>query len=133
MKNLFVFLAILFFMLVIDIVWIKLVMQNQYSLEVGNYLRKENGKLSALVFPALVAYVIMALGLFYFIGLNASGLALSKVVLSGAILGLVIYSTFALTNYSILKFWTLKLVFLDIGWGIVLGSLTSFFIKKFLI
>ena len=43
----------------------------------------------------------------------------------GALLGLVAYGTYELTNWAILRGWPALLVPIDIGWGVVLTSAAS--------
>jgi uncharacterized membrane protein len=46
-------------------------------------------------------------------------------VAHGALLGLVIYGGYDLTNLAILKGWPLGLSLLDIAWGITFSTLVS--------
>ena len=43
----------------------------------------------------------------------------------GAALGLVVYGTYELTNWAILRGWPALLVPIDIGWGVLLTSTAS--------
>jgi uncharacterized membrane protein len=43
----------------------------------------------------------------------------------GGLFGLVLYGVYDLTNYSLLKDWTLAVTVMDITWGIILCALLS--------
>ena len=44
----------------------------------------------------------------------------AKAALQGAVLGFLCYATYDLTNYAILKVWSLKVTVFDLVWGTVL-------------
>jgi uncharacterized membrane protein len=46
-------------------------------------------------------------------------------LVQGAILGLLCYATYDLTNFATLKIWSLKVTLLDILWGTVLTGSAS--------
>lgn len=74
--------------------------------------------------PAIVFYLAYVAGILWFVSLPAmrSGDLLSALT-SGAILGLMAYGTYELTNYATLRDWSLEQVFVDTIWG---GVLTGF-------
>ena len=51
---------------------------------------------------------------------------LQKTLLLGALFGFFCYMTYDITNLATLKNWPLQLVFVDILWGTVLSTFTSF-------
>ena len=69
---------------------------------------------------AVVAYIFMSIGLYYFI------LKENKTPYEAFLLGLVIYMTFDGTNKAILKQWTWQTLLLDGIWGGVLFGLTTY-------
>lgn len=77
--------------------------------------------------PALFFYLIYIFGIVYFAiipGLKAGSPGLA--FLHGAILGLVCYATFDLTNMAVLKQWPLIITISDIIWGMLLtGTVAS--------
>jgi uncharacterized membrane protein len=49
----------------------------------------------------------------------------SRAALSGAILGLVAYGTYDLTNQATLKLWTTRLTLIDLSYGLVLTAVAA--------
>lgn len=77
--------------------------------------------------PAIIFYFIYVFGLVYFV-INPAlkqGTSLWWVLLSGALLGLVAYSTYDLTNHATLKDWPLVVTLLDMAWGSILTGVSS--------
>jgi uncharacterized membrane protein len=48
-----------------------------------------------------------------------------RALMLGAILGLIAYGTYDLTNLSTLRTWTLKVTVLVLGWGAVVTALAA--------
>ena len=48
-----------------------------------------------------------------------------KALLMGAVLGLVAYGTYDITNLSTLKGWSVKLAVIDIAWGTALSAVSA--------
>lgn len=99
--------------LVLDGLWIYFVVRPFYEAEVGDLLRDTPRWIPAAIF--YLAYIAGVVYLAIRPGLAASSLATS--IVGGAIIGALAYGTFTLTNYSVLKQWTLGLVWSDIAWG----------------
>lgn len=82
--------------------------------------------------PAVIAfYLIYIIGIFIFAvypGVLVKDL--SKTILLAALFGFFCYMTYDLTNLATVKDWPLKLVFVDIIWGVVLSSFTAFVAYK---
>jgi uncharacterized membrane protein len=71
----------------------------------------------APIWPAAaLVYVLLALGVVAFVLPRAAGLV-SAGAMWGALLGLVIYGLYNLTNYSTLARWPLAMTIVDIAWG----------------
>lgn len=73
---------------------------------------------------AIICYLILVLGLNYFI------LKQKRSITDAFLLGVLIYSVYETTNYSILKNWKIETVALDSLWGGILFSITTFLIYK---
>jgi uncharacterized membrane protein len=43
----------------------------------------------------------------------------------GAVLGLIAYGTYDLTNYATMKVWSPRITIMDMAWGVVLTALSS--------
>ena len=105
-----------------DLIVIPLVMRPLFQ----KYLGAEMLDQLRLV-PALLFYIIHIAGLAYFAGLPAvrSGTA-TTALLNGALLGLVAYSCFEMTNYTILRSWQINLVIVDLAWGTIASGLSAY-------
>ena len=76
-----------------------------------------------LIYTA-ITYVFLIFGLNYFI------IQKHRPVKDAALLGLVIYGVYELTNISLFTNWSLLTVILDTTWGTILYSLTTFLVYK---
>lgn len=107
--------------LIIDMIWLGVVARDFYKTQIGALMKSPVNWTAAIIF-----YVIFVLGLVFFViypGIDEG--TLKEVFVRGAFFGLVTYATYDLTNLATLKSWPLRLVLVDILWGIVLGSLVS--------
>jgi uncharacterized membrane protein len=68
-------------------------------------------------------YLIHIAGLVYFAGIPAtqSGSA-AMAALNGAVLGLVAYSCYEMTSWTIMRDWNAQLVLVDLTWGTVISG-----------
>lgn len=108
-------------LLLIDGLWLGLLMGPLYARYLGNLLLEQPRWL-----PAILFYLLYALGLLVFAivpGLRAR--SWRTTVRLAALLGLVAYGTYDLSNYATLQGWPLALTFIDIVWGAVLSGLTG--------
>ncbi len=111
----FILFAIIFG--VIDAAWLKST-SKLYVAELGHLMRAKPNFVAAVIF-----YVIYVAGVTYFslvpgIENNSIGLA----VVSAAVLGFVAYATYDLTNLATIKGWSVKIVIIDIIWGMIATS-----------
>jgi uncharacterized membrane protein len=84
---------------------------------------------------AIIFYLFFVAGVFIFSIYPAfEKQSLQHAIILGALFGFFTYATYDLTNHATLKGWPLKIVFIDILWGMVLtGSVSTagfFIIKK---
>lgn len=108
-------------LLLIDGLWLGLLMGPLYARYLGNLLLEQPRWL-----PAILFYLLYALGLLVFAivpGLRARSWRTAARL--AALLGLVAYGTYDLSNYATLQGWPLALTFIDIAWGAVLSGLTG--------
>ncbi len=72
--------------------------------------------------PAIIFYLIYTFGVVFFVVSPAvkNGTGLLAVFLSGAILGLVAYGTYDLTNHATMRDWPVVVTLLDMAWGAIL-------------
>jgi len=106
------------FFTVVDLLWIRVVAARLYQSQVGGLLVSGGEMTGGRVAAALLTWVLIVLGVLCFAlprGVQ-SGSALAALGW-GALLGLVIYGVYDLTNYAVLRGWTLKVTLADIAWG----------------
>lgn len=122
MSEYFITIVIAFsiFML-IDILWLGLIANNLYQRELKTLLKKKVNWISAILFYIIF---IVLLSIFVIVP-NLDGNSIGKVVLFGALFGLATYSTYDLTNYATIGGFPLKIVIIDLTWGVFIGSITS--------
>lgn len=117
--------------LAIDLVWLGFIAKNLYRRELGNLLGEQVNWPAAIIF-----YLLFVAGVFLFaIAPATEKQSLSHAVIYGALFGFFTYATYDLTNLATLKGWPVKIVFIDIVWGMVLTgavSTSGFFIVKWL-
>lgn len=108
-------------MLVLDALWIGLYMAPAYKSALGDLMLAQPRFSAAAAFYLLYAAGIVFLSVAP--GLRAD--SWQTAALHGAVLGLIAYATYDLTNYSILKAWPFGLTLLDIAWGALLSALAA--------
>lgn len=109
-------------MAVLDAVWLTQVGPRLYRPALDAILMPEGFRLA----PALLFYLIYLLGIVIFAirpamvagrGFVATGL--------GALLGLVCYATYDLTNQATLLVWPLRITLVDLTWGVALTAVSA--------
>ncbi len=106
---------------VIDAIWLTLIAKKFYQDQLGGLLRPK-----ALLTPAIVFYLLYVLGIIIFALQPAleTGQWL-EAAWRGGLLGLLMYATYDLTNYSTLKHWPARVVYVDMAWGAFVTALTT--------
>lgn len=120
----------------LDFLWLRWAAPHLYRPLLGDLLA-ENFRIA----PALVFYLIYIGAIVWFavlpgmgmgVPLNLFGAVLPNVfagvanaVLNGALLGLVAYATYDLTNQATLRHWPIQLTLIDIAWGMSATALAS--------
>jgi uncharacterized membrane protein len=117
--QLYVVTAIFFF--AIDILWLGVIAKNFYNRHLGRFFRERVNWTAASIF-----YSLYILGIIIFAILpGISDASLARTVILGVLYGLFTYATYDLTNLATLKDWPVKIVVVDILWGMVLCGLVS--------
>jgi len=107
--------------LAIDLVWLSLIAKKFYAQYLG-YLMKTNVNFAA----AGLFYLLFVVGLVVFSILPAlEKNSWIQALLLGALLGLISYATYDLTNLATIKDWPLVVTIVDMIWGTLLGALVS--------
>jgi len=107
--------------LLVDFIWIIFAATPLYRAEVGDLLID-----AFRIIPAFATYIALVAGVFIF-AINPSFKegSMIKSIFLGSVFGFISYSIFALTNYSVLEAWTLKLALADMIWGAVIGAIVG--------
>ena len=115
----------------IDILWLGLIAKGLYQKIMGHLLADQVNWTAAIIF-----YLIFIIGIFVFaIMPSVEKDSFQHALLYGALFGFFTYATYDLTNLATMKDFPLKIVFIDILWGIVLTasvSISGFYIMRWL-
>lgn len=103
-------------MTVMDIVWLKGVMQQLFKAQLGELL-------ALRLVPAILFYLLYPIGIVLFV--SYGGQDFKTVLLYGCALGLLCYGTYDLTNLATLQPWTVRLALIDIIWGGVVTGVSA--------
>jgi len=105
----------------LDLLWLGVLARGFYRRELGHLMSDRVGWPAALVF-----YVLYGGGVLYFCTVSAlrEG-GLRAAVQHGALLGLLVYGTYDLTNMAVLRNWGLRIAAADVLWGIFLTAAAS--------
>ena len=108
--------------ILIDGIWLIFISRNLYQANIGHLMADK-----AKLIPALIFYLIFLVGLVYFV-INPSieSKDITKLLISGALFGLITYATYDLTNLATLKDWPLKITIIDLIWGTSLSTIVSY-------
>ena len=120
-KIIITYLITLVAFVAIDMVWLVWLARATYVAEIGDLLRKQPNFAAALAF-----YLVFAAGLVFFAvspGLKSG--SLFQTMALAAALGFVAYSTYDLTNLSVMNGFGVKIAIIDLLWGTCLSAITS--------
>ena len=105
-------------MLVLDALYLT-TFTEMFELQIASVQRVS---LQFRTFGAIMCYVLLIGGLYYFILKNR------RPVTDAFLLGILIYGVYESTNYAILKQWKWEMVAIDTLWGGVLFALTTYLV-----
>jgi uncharacterized membrane protein len=106
----------------VDMLWLGLLARGFYQQHLGFLLRPSPNWYAAILF-----YLLFVAGLVVFVivpGLQAG--STRKVLLLGALFGLITYATYDLTNLATVKDWPWIVTVVDLGWGAILATVVSY-------
>ncbi|MBX9464846.1 MAG: DUF2177 family protein [Aquamicrobium sp.] len=105
--------------LIVDAIWLYTMADTLYRPLLGDMLEPQYR-----LAPAIVFYLIYVGGIVFFAVMPAlEGGGVAKAALNGAVLGLVAYATYDLTNQATLRDWPLTLTLADIPWGMFVTAI----------
>ncbi len=105
----------------LDFVYLKLIGMSMFQQYLGSLLRK-----NILLVPGILVWALIVLGSYVFVYDHALK-SITQAILYGSFYGLVLYGVYELTNYSILSSWNIKIVLIDLLWGVILNMLIALF------
>lgn len=112
--------------LILDFMWINFISKKFYFKEFRQHVEIKRGKIKVKKIAAILIYFILSFGIIMFI--KGDNIILFKII-KGALFGFIVYSVYDLTNYSIMKNYSLRLTIVDIIWGTFLCGMVSVIIS----
>ncbi len=105
----------------IDLLWLGVIAKGFYSRHLANFLSPEVNWVAAIVF-----YLLFIIGIFIFAILPAvEKQSWIHALIYGGLFGFFAYATYDLTNLATLSNWPIRVVIVDIIWGLVLTASVS--------
>ncbi|MDI2594465.1 DUF2177 family protein [Pseudomonas sp. 681] len=117
-KALFAYAGTLLAFLVLDGLWLGVLMAPTYRALLGSLMLDQ-----PLLAPAALFYLLYVVGCVVFVVLPA--ITWRRAACLGALLGLVAYGTYDLSNWATLRGWSAQLVVIDMFWGAFATSVAS--------
>lgn len=120
-KNILVSLLMIYLTIaVLDAFWLGWFAADWYQYYMEGLLREE-----IITWPWVVFYFMYGFILFVLCVVANRDKPWFYAGIDGALLGMVSYGTYNLTNYSVMKGFPLEIMFIDWSWGIVLTSVCA--------
>lgn len=118
MTYLFAYVASAVVFLGLDYIWLSRVARDFYASSLGSMMRETPDFLAAGVF-----YLFYIGGIVFFAVMPAE--SWKGALLRGALLGLLAYGTYDMTNLATLKGWPWRMAAVDMAWGTALTALAA--------
>jgi uncharacterized membrane protein len=107
--------------LVIDLIWLGVIARSFYQEQIGHLMRSPVNWTAAIVF-----YLVFVTGIVVLVVQPAiERQSLTQALALGAVLGLVTYAAYDLTNLATLKGFPVTVAVVDLVWGTVLCATVS--------
>lgn len=106
---------------VIDMVWLGVIARSFYRAQIGHLMRNNVNWAAAIAFYLVFVSGIVVLAVWPAIERHS----LSHALVLGALLGLVTYAAYDLTNLATLEGFPLTVALVDLVWGMVLCATVS--------
>jgi uncharacterized membrane protein len=118
MRYLWAFIGSGLAMAALDAIWLTQVGPRLYRPAIGELLADRPDMRAAIAF-----YLIYVSGIvFLAVGPALRDGSLMRATIAGAVLGLVAYATYDLTNQATLRVWPLHVTLIDVAWGTLLTA-----------
>jgi uncharacterized membrane protein len=108
-------------MLGLDVIWLSLTASRLYKPELGDLMLAKFNAIPAVLFYLLYVFGIVMLAVLPAIAERRMATA----ILRGALLGLVAYGTYDLTNQATLRNWSTLVTIADLCWGTFLTAFAA--------
>lgn len=118
MTYLFAYVASTVVFLGLDYIWLSRVARDFYASSLGSMMRETPDFMAAGIF-----YLFYIAGIVFFAVMPAE--SWKGALLRGALLGLLAYGTYDMTNLATLKGWPWRMAAVDMVWGTVLTALAA--------
>ncbi len=126
MKNAKLFVLAMVVFAFLDSIWLGYVVSNLYADWLGPLARlNADGSFNINFVAAIGVYILLAASIVFFVIPRAAGGEPLKVFAFGALMGLIIYGVYDLTNAATLTSWPLVLIIADVAWGTIATALTA--------
>jgi uncharacterized membrane protein len=102
----------------LDYIWLSRVARDFYAASLGSLMRETPDFLAAGIF-----YLFYIGGIVFFAVMPAE--SWKGALLRGAVLGLLAYGTYDMTNLATLKGWPWRMAAVDMAWGMALTGLAA--------
>lgn len=105
----------------IDLLWLGLIARGFYHQQIGHLMKPQINWTAAILF-----YLIFLAGMVVFvIAPSFEKNSWQSALTYGMLYGCITYATYDLTNLATLKGWPVKVVIIDLIWGMVLSASVS--------
>ncbi len=122
MKQILHFLLTLITYTLFDLAFLNFFAKKFIEKEVSHLLAEKADLIAGIIF-----YFIFIFTLIHFVVMPAwKSQNNTKLLLDAALFGLATYSTYELVNKALLKDWSIKLVLVDISWGVLVSMLVAY-------
>jgi uncharacterized membrane protein len=121
LKTMQAYLITLLSLIAIDGLWLGVITRSFYKKYLG-YIFAEQ----VTIWPVIIFYLLYAFGVVYFVvtpAIQAGSLTLA--ISRGALLGLLAYGAYDLTNQATLANWPVIITIADMAWGVFITALVS--------
>lgn len=122
-KKIKQYIVALLIVLAIDFTWILIIAKSFYNEQLSGFVRPE----VVPMWSVFLAWALIPLGLVLFV--NQISKDKKQSLVYGALFGFILYGVYDFTNYATLANFTLKMLGVDILWGIFICSISSLLLK----
>lgn len=116
-------------LLFLDFLWLKFYMVEKYNVMIPQI---QGSPLQPRMQYALIAYILMVIGLVLFVLPNIrQGYELQDSLVYGFGFGVVLYGVYDFTIATVLDNWDIKLALIDVLWGGIVYFIATYFATRF--